>query len=173
MKDVSATAIYGARGANGVIIINTKKGAAGRTQVDYNGYVAVDVLAGNLDLLNTGEWRQGSALAGASQATISALDKGANTDWLRAITKTAYSHNHNIALTGGNNGFTYRASFNYLNQEGVVINTGKIQTGLRFNAEQKALNNKLTISMSLFANENDRKYTDYNIFEFINVAPPT
>ncbi len=173
LKDVSATAIYGARGANGVIIINTKKGAAGRTQVDYNGYGAVDVLAGNLDLLDAGEWRQGSALAGASQETISALDKGANTDWLGAITRTAYSHNHNLALTGGSNGFTYRASFNYLNQEGIVINSGKVQTGLRFNAEQKALNNRLTISMSLFANENDRKYTDYNIFEFINVTPPT
>ena len=173
LKDVSATAIYGARGANGVIIINTKKGAAGRTQVDYNGYLAADKLAGSLDLLNADEWRKGSVLAGASQATISALDKGANTDWLKAITRTAVSTSHNVAVAGGSNGFSYRASLNYLNQPGIVINSGKEQVGLRFNAQQKALNNKLDISFSLFANQNERKYADYNIFEFINVTPPT
>ena len=172
LKDVSATSIYGARGANGVIIINTKKGAAGRTQVDYNGYASTDVLAGSLHLLNADEWRKGSALLGASQQTISALDKGANTDWLKAITRTAYSHSHNVALSGGSNGFSYRGSLNYLNQPGIVINSGKEQVGLRFNAQQKALDNKLDISFSLFANQNERKYTDYNIFEFINVTPP-
>lgn len=173
LKDVSATSIYGARGANGVIIINTKKGAAGRMQIDYNGYGAMDKLAGDLNLLNAEEWRQGSLLAGASQETIDALDKGANTNWLKAITRTAYSHNHNIALTGGANGFNYRASLTYLNQEGIVINSGKEQVGLRINAQQKALNNRLTVDVSLFANQNDRKYVDYNIFEFINVTPPT
>ena len=172
LKDVSATSIYGARGANGVIIINTKKGAAGRTQVDYNGYVSTDVLAGSLHLLNADEWRKGSALLGASQQTITALDKGANTDWLKAITRTAYSHSHNVAVSGGSNGFSYRGSVNYLDQPGIVINSGKEQVGLRFNAQQKALNDKLDISISLFANQNERKYTDYNIFEFINVTPP-
>lgn len=173
LKDVSATAIYGSRGANGVIIINTKKGAAGRMQVDYNGYVGMDKLAGNLDLLNSSEWRQGSVALGVDQGTIDGLDHGANTDWLKAITRTAYTHSHNIAITGGSGDFNYRASVNYLNQEGIVINSGKEQVGLRINAQQKAINGKLDINVSLFANQNDRKYVDYNIFEFINVTPPT
>lgn len=173
LKDVSATAIYGSRGANGVIIINTKKGASGRMQVDYNGYGAVDNLAGNLNLLNATQWRNQSLALGSSEADLDALDHGANTDWLKAVTRTAYSHSHNVALTGGSKGFNYRASLNYLNQEGLVINSGKEQVGLRFNAQQKALNDKLDINVSLFANQNDRQYVDYNIFEYVNVTPPT
>ncbi|HYJ64677.1 MAG TPA: SusC/RagA family TonB-linked outer membrane protein, partial [Parafilimonas sp.] len=173
LKDVSATAIYGARGANGVIIVNTKKGAAGRVQVSYNGYVGMDKLAGSLHLLNADQWRQGSLEAGASQETIDQLDHGANTDWLKAITRTAYSNSHNVSITGGSNGFSYNGSINYLNQEGIVINSGKQLTGIRFNAEQKALNNKLTVNVSLLGDEVDHKYVDYNIFEFINVTPPT
>lgn len=173
LKDVSATAIYGARGANGVIIINTKKGVAGKTQVEYNGYVGVDKLAGNFKLLNADEWRKGSLEAGADQATIDALDHGANTDWLKAITRTAYSHSHNVALSGGHNGFSYRGSVSYLNQEGIVINSGKEQLGLRFNAQQKALNDRLTIYATLAYTQNDRKYADYNIFDYVNTTPPT
>ncbi len=173
LKDVSATAIYGARGANGVIIVNTKKGAAGRTQVSYNGYVGVDELAGTFHLLNAQQWKQASLDAGVPQATIDQLDHGANTDWLHAITRTAFSQGHNVSITGGSNGFNYNASVNYVNQNGIVINSGKSLMGLRFNAEQKALNNKLDINVSLSANEIDRKYVDYTIFRFINVVPPT
>lgn len=173
LKDVSATAIYGARGANGVIIINTKKGAAGRMQVNYNGYVGMNTLAGSLHLLNAQQWKQGSLAAGVSQTSIDQLDHGANTDWLDAVTRTAYSHSHNVSITGGANGFSYNGSVSYLNQDGLVINSGKEMMGIRFNAEQKALNNKLTINVSLLANQVNRKYVDYNIFEFVNVTPPT
>ncbi|MEP6681809.1 MAG: SusC/RagA family TonB-linked outer membrane protein [Parafilimonas sp.] len=173
LKDVSATAIYGARGANGVIIVNTKKGAAGRMQVNYNGYVGVDALAGSFHLLNTEQWKQASLDAGVPQATIDQLDHGANTDWLKAITRTAFSQSHNVSITGGSNGFNYNASVNYIHQDGLVINSGKNLMGLRFNAEQKALNDKLDINVSLSANEIDRKYVNYTIFRFINVVPPT
>lgn len=173
LKDVSATAIYGSRGANGVIIINTKKGAAGRVQVNYNGYVAMDKLAGSLHLLDADQWRKGSLDAGVSQETIDQLDHGANTDWLKAITRTAFTQSHSVSITGGANGFSYNGSVNYMNQDGIVINSGKELMGIRFNAEQKALNNKLTINVSLMGNEINRKYVDYNIFEFINVTPPT
>ena len=173
LKDVSATAIYGSRGANGVIIINTKKGAAGRMLVNYNGYVGVDALAGSLHLLDADQWKQGSLAAGVPQASIDQLDHGANTNWLGAITRTAFSQSHNVSITGGTNGFNYNASVNYINQDGIVINSGKNLMGLRFNGEQKALNNKLDINVSVTANEIDRKYVDYNIFEFINVTPPT
>ncbi|MET0636491.1 MAG: SusC/RagA family TonB-linked outer membrane protein [Chitinophagaceae bacterium] len=173
LKDVSATAIYGSRGANGVIIINTKRGVAGRARVEYNGYVAVDKIRKGFDLANSSEWRQAAVSAGINQSTIDGLDKGANTDWSDAITRTAFTHSHNIAVSGGTGGFNYRASVTYMDQEGIVINTGKEQFGARFNVQQKALNNKLDIRFSVLYNENKQKYADYAIFAFINTALPT
>ncbi|RYY57224.1 MAG: TonB-dependent receptor [Chitinophagaceae bacterium] len=173
LKDVSATAIYGSRGANGVIIINTKKGTAGRTRVEYNGYIAFDKMSNNYDLANSSEWRQAAVAAGINQSTIDGLDKGANTDWSKAITRNAFTHSHNVAIAGGANGFNYRASVTFMDQEGVVINSGKQQFGARFNAQQKALNNKLDLKFSVLYNENKQKYTDYAIFAFINTALPT
>ncbi|HEY4198500.1 MAG TPA: SusC/RagA family TonB-linked outer membrane protein [Mucilaginibacter sp.] len=171
LKDVSATAIYGSRGANGVIIVNTKKGAAGRTRVEYNGYAAVDELKGNYDLLNANEWR--AAVKPFDPSTVAGLDKGANTDWLKAITRTAFTNSNNVAVSGGTETFNYRAALNYMNQQGIVINTGKEQIGARFNAEQKALNNKLDIQIGFSHDQNNRKYVDPNIFEYVNATPPT
>lgn len=172
LKDVSATAIYGSRGANGVIIINTKKGAAGRMRVEYNAFVAMDRLAKDFDLASAAEWRQANEMAGIDPGTIASYDKGANTDWSDAITRTGISHSHNVALSGGSGNFNYRASVTYMKQEGIVINTGKEQFGLRFNAQQKALNNKLDLKVSIFNNRNNRRYADYAIFAYINTSPP-
>lgn len=171
LKDVSATAIYGSRGANGVIIINTKKGAAGKTRVEYNGYAAIDKLSGNYDLLSAGEYR--NAVKGFDASTVAGLDKGANTDWLKAITRTAFTNSTNVALSGGTETFNYRAAVNYMNQQGIVINTGKEQTGVRFNAEQKAFDNKLDVQLAISHDQNNRKYVDPNIFEYVNATPPT
>lgn len=174
LKDVSATAIYGARGANGVIIINTKKGTTGRTLVEYNGYVGVDRLEKGFDLLTANEWRSAvKTLPGITRETIAGLDKGANTDWLKALTRKAYTQSHNLSVSGGTGNFNYRASVNYINQPGIVINTGKEQLGLRFFAQQKAFNNKLDLQVSLFSSQNNRKYADYNVFGFVNTTPPT
>ena len=174
LKDVSATAIYGSRGANGVIIINTKRGSAGKAKVEYNGYVGINTLSKKLDLLSAGEWREAvKNIPGIDQSTIDGLDKGANTDWQDAVTRKAYTQSHNVAVSGGTGDFNYRASVNYTNQDGIIINTGKEQLGLRFNAQQKALNDKLNIQVSLSSNQNNRKYVDYNIFDYVNTTPPT
>ncbi|HMH33220.1 MAG TPA: TonB-dependent receptor plug domain-containing protein, partial [Puia sp.] len=119
LKDASATAIYGSRGANGVIIVNTKKGQAGQAKVEYNGYIGIDHQAKKLDILNAAQWRAATGAAGA------AIDKGANTDWQDAITRTAFTQSHNVAVSGGSKGFNYRGSVSYINQEGIVINSGK------------------------------------------------
>jgi len=173
LKDVSATAIYGSRGANGVIIINTKHGAAGKTRVEYNGYAAVDRLRGNFDLLSADQWRAAvNADPNFDKTTITGLDKGANTDWLKAITRTGFTHSSNLGVAGGTETFNYRASLNYMNQQGIVINTGKEQIGLRLTAENKSFNNKLDIQTALSFNQNNRKLADYNIFEYVNTTPP-
>src|SRR5690606_19211403 len=106
LRDASSAAIYGARGANGVIIITTKKGKAGKTTVEYNGYVSTESVANNIDVLSADEWRA----ATAGNATAAALDKGANTNWPDEITQTALSHSHNVAVGGGTDKFNYRAS---------------------------------------------------------------
>ena len=127
-----------------------------------------------MDLLSAHEWRKAvKNIPGIDQSTIDGLDKGANTDWQNAITRTAFTQSHNLAVSGGTGEFNYRASLNYTNQDGIVINTGKEQLGLRFNAQQKALNDKLNIQVSLSSTQNNRKYADYNIFDYVNTTPPT
>lgn len=166
LKDASATSIYGSRGANGVIIVNTKKGHAGKSVVEYNGYVGVDQQAKKLDMLTAAEWRAASGANGAS------IDKGANTNWQNAITRTGFTQSHNIAISGGSGEFNYRGSVSYLNQEGIVINSGRESYGLRFNAQQKAINDKLDIQIGLVSTTTIRKLTNYgNISKAFNTPP--
>ncbi len=165
LKDASATAIYGSRGANGVILVNTKKGRAEETKVEYNYSVGLDKQAKYFDLLSADEWRKAVNNPGS-------LDKGGNTDWQRALTRNAYSQNHNVAVSGGTQHFNYRASGSFLDQDGIVINSGKQQTGLRFNAEQKALDDKLDIQISIEYTQTKRNYTDYSIFNKVFSTPP-
>ncbi|MBB6128658.1 SusC/RagA family TonB-linked outer membrane protein [Mucilaginibacter lappiensis] len=166
LKDASATAIYGARGANGVIIVNTKRGSAGKTQVDYNGYASLAKQSKYYDLLTASEFR---ALPSFQQS----LEAGGNTDWQKAVTRTAYTHSNNVAISGGAGSFNYRASLNFQNQEGVVINSGKKQLGIRFSAEQKAFNDKLDIQFGISNVNTTRKLTDYNSISYVFNAPPT
>ncbi len=172
LKDASASAIYGSRGSNGVIVVNTKKGAAGKTTVTYDGSVSVDKVAKLYDLADAPQWKQGytqlltsqGASSGDIQDAIAGYDHGGNTDWQKALTQTGVSTAHDISLTGGAHGFSYRASANYLEQQGVVINSGRNQLGLRFTAQQKALNDKLTLQVGVINSTTNRKLTDYNIF---------
>jgi TonB-linked SusC/RagA family outer membrane protein len=166
LKDASATAIYGSRGANGVIIVTTKKGSAGKAQVDYNGYGSVAKQSKYFDLLSAADVR-------ALPTFQPSLEGGGNTDWQRAITRTAYTQSHNLAVSGGTGGFNYRASLNYQNQDGVIINSGKKQLGVRFSAEQKALNDKLDIQFGISNVNTTRKLTDYTSIGYVFNAPPT
>ena len=166
LKDASATAIYGSRGANGVILVTTKRGTAGKTQVDYNGYTSLAKQSKYYDLLTASDFR-------ALPNLPASLDAGGNTDWQRAITRTAYTQSHNLAVTGGTGGFNYRASLNYQNQEGVVVNSGKKQLGIRFSAQQKALNDKLDIQFGVSNVNTTRKLTDYRSIGYVFNAPPT
>ena len=173
LKDASATAIYGSRGANGVIIVTTKKGKAGRTSIDYNAYAGVSNQAKYFHLLNASEYSK--AIEAIPGVTPSTYELGGNTDWQKAVTRSALTHSNNVAIAGGSNGFSYRGSINYEDQQGIVINTGKKQLGLRFNAEQKALNDKLDITLNISNTTVYRNQLgDGNVFNyFIFNAPPT
>lgn len=145
LKDASATAIYGSRGAPGVILITTKKGRAGSTIVEYNAIASVDIITKKLDMLSTEEWK-----AQAEEWNLPAItDNGGNTDWFDILTRTGNTQNHGLSFGGGSNGFSYRASLNAILQNGNVINSNFKNYIARVQATQKALNNKLTLNFNL------------------------
>ena len=142
LKDGSAAAIYGTRGSAGVILITTKRGKAGRAQIDYNGYVSSESVDRTIPLMNATEFRE------TIQKLNSNNDFGGSTDWMDEITRNnALSHVHNLSLSGGSGQTTYRASVNYRDVEGIAITTGFKQLNARLNVEQKALNDKLKLSL--------------------------
>ncbi|HWB24117.1 MAG TPA: SusC/RagA family TonB-linked outer membrane protein [Chitinophagaceae bacterium] len=181
LKDASAAAVYGSRAANGVIIINTKKATSGSVKVEYSGYGTVDNVAKKYPLLSASEWKtaaynylvQTGSTSDEANSVIKSYDLGATTDWQDAITRTAYSHSHNLAVSGGTAHFNMRGSVSYINQQGVVINTGKEGIGLRLNGEGKALNDKLDIQFSLDNTSYNRHYTDYGALSFPLFNLPT
>ena len=139
-KDVSATAIYGSRGANGVILITTKKGklGEGKAHVNYNYSVGVSNIAKRLDLLNASEWAQYqkdyySNKGGYSDAEIVALGKG--TDWQDAVTRTALQQTHELSINGGTEKNRYAFSANYTDQEGIILNSGFERYNFHTNVE--------------------------------------
>ena len=147
LKDVSATAIYGSRGANGVILITTKKGKAGgkRAHISYTYNLGVSNTARKLDLLNASEWAQFqkdyfSNKGGYTDAEIAALGKG--TDWQDAVLRTAVQQSHELSITGASpssggreGGYRYAFSANYTDQDGIVLNTGFQRYNFHTNVE--------------------------------------
>lgn len=149
LKDVSATAIYGSRGANGVILITTKQGKAGakRAHISYTYNIGVSNISKKLDLLNASEWAQFqkdyfSNKGGYTDAEIAAL--GGGTDWQDAVLRTAIGQSHELSITGAGDKSRYAFSANYTDQDGIVLNTGfqrynfhtnlewELREGLRF-----------------------------------------
>ena len=152
LKDASASAIYGSRSASGVILITTKKGVQNRTTVDYNGYVAFDVVSNKPDVLTSDEYRQ---WASDNSVDISVFDKGANTDWFGEIMRTGISQNHDFSFSGAGKSNSYRISVSYLDQEGVMIDNWQKRINTRFYMNQKALKDRLELAVSGGLNQRD------------------
>lgn len=144
LKDASATAIYGARGANGVIIITTKKGKAGISTFNFGSSVAVSSLARALPVFDAAQFRTEVARLG-----VTVDDKLGNTDWQKEVTRTAYTQNHNLTMSGGADKFTYYASFGLQKQEGIIRQNQLDRYNGRLNATQKLWNDKLIIDAQL------------------------
>jgi iron complex outermembrane receptor protein len=182
LKDASATAIYGSRAANGVVLIETKKGsAAGGSTIEYDGYVAMASPSRYLELMSGDEYRgflqqQLDAVprAGdpdflASRDTIALREwtervnkqGDANTDWERELTRSAVTHNHNLAFSGGREDTRYRASLNYMDQQGVVIENGIQRLQGRLNASHSAFEDRLRLGLNLTASHLDNDYIPF------------
>ena len=121
LKDASATAIYGSRGSNGVIIITTKKGRKNmKPQVSYNGNVSVSVRQKSLDLLNADEYRNFVNSYYGPNSAAAALLGDANTDWQKEIYRAAISTDHNVTVAGGLANMPYRVSMGFTDQNGIL-----------------------------------------------------
>ncbi len=156
LKDASSTAIYGARGANGVIIITTKKGAKHRTTVSVNSYVSLDQVAKRLDLLTADEIRKY-----VQEHHMAFVDGGANTDWQSAIFRNAISYSNNFAISGGNENGTYRASITHSAFEGLIRGSDKRRDIAHLTLDQKAIDNHLHIMAALSGTIEHNNYVSY------------
>ena len=150
LRDASATAIYGSKAANGVIIITTKSGQESRTNVTYNGYVAFDKVLKTLDMASASQLRS-SGLIGSEQ------DGGGDTDWQEEVLRTGLSHNHNVSISGGNAKTKYMGSINYLNREGVVLGTSMNRVNARTLLTTSILKDRLELSLGLNAMQGKHK----------------
>jgi len=144
LKDASATAIYGARGANGVVLITTKKGRAGVSRLTFSANLGTSKIARALPVFEADEFRkQVVAIGGALD------DKGGNTDWQDVVTRNALTQNYNLSMSGGADKLTYYASFGMQRQEGIIKNNTLDRYTGRFNATQRFLDDRLTIEANL------------------------
>lgn len=139
LKDASATAIYGSRGANGVIMITTKKGIAGKNTMEYNSSYSFSQIANTIPVYNAAEF-----------ASISpAQNHGANVDAMDAILRTGFSQNHNVAFTGGNDNLKYRLSLSSQDQQGIIKNSGLKKQTVNLTATQEFFEDKLTVDVNM------------------------
>ena len=141
LKDASAAAIYGTRGANGVILITTKTGKReAHTTASYSGYVSASQFGKKLDFMTAEDVR-----AGKTNFT----DKGYDTDWLDAISRTGFTHNHNFNISGGTKQTTYSADFTYRKEDGVIMNTYAEDIRMRFDVSHWMLNDMLKVNLNM------------------------
>ena len=211
LKDASAAAIYGSRAANGVILIETKKGttAAGGSTLTYDGYVSASSAAQRLNTLSAGEytayvndqvvnWRtDSSACAGRPACNAGYADSStqfgglapshlgaigtANTDWSKEVLRTGMATNHDLAFIGGNDVTHYRASLNYMNQEGVTLVSGFQRTQGSLSAATRAFDNRLGLGVNVTATRASNTYITFEnrggfeggIFQNVAIFNPT
>lgn len=163
LKDGSAAAIYGTRGAAGVIIVTTKRGTAGTTKIEYTGQFSAETVDRVPDVLNAEEY---VAFGGGT-------DLGGDINWFDELTQTGISHIHNLALSGGTAQTSYRLSGNFRDVDGIARTTGFQRTNFRANLTQKALNDKLKVQVNLASSTEDASLGFDEAFRYATIFNPT
>lgn len=158
LKDASATAIYGARGANGVILVTTKRGKKGTSEINYNAYYGIQKVSRIIPVLNAHDFaaavfegleNDGYDLSRGGEITSKTPEEweaeiGEGTNWQKELFVTAPMQNHQISASGGSENIQYLVSGNYFDQDGIITNTGFKRYSLRTNIDAQ-INNKLTV----------------------------
>lgn len=153
LKDASATAIYGSRGSEGVILITTKRGQRGQSQLNYRSDVTTSTIANRVDMLSADEFADFQESIGQAD-----LDGGSRTNWFDEITRTGISNSHALSYSKRDAESDFIASLNFSNQEGIMIASELQKFGGRIRANQRFLDNRLVIGFNLMAN---RTRTDF------------
>lgn len=173
LKDAAATAIYGNRAANGVIIVTTKRGKKGALTVSYSGYAGVEQVSRRLNMMNAGQLRDFLTRNSLSFSPID--DKGADTDWQRAVERNnVISQNHNLSISGGTDHSTYNASINYYDKPGILQGSSLNRVIARLSVDQYALNDRLRFSLNVTnsnSNANNTPLRNNVLLQMINHLP--
>ncbi len=162
LKDGSAAAIYGTRGSSGVILVTTRKGEKGKPRISYGGYVSTEGISRTPEIASAAEFRA----AGGN-------DAGATTNWYDEISQTGFAQSHNLSVSGATDNTSYRASFNYRTQDGVVKNTGFDQKNISLAVSQSALDDRLSVGLNFIATNRDADIGFREAFRYATIANPT
>ena len=168
LKDGSAAAIYGTRANAGVILITTRRGNKdGAFSADYAGNVSVGFITNVPRILTADEYREKMVTRGLG------TDFGANTDWVKEISRNPVSHTHNVSIAGGTQNFNYRASVGYRDVQGIAKKSDFDEISGRFSADQKALNGKLKLSYDFSYQRASKNWANYDNFNQAIRSNPT
>lgn len=178
LKDASASAIYGTRGSNGVIIVTTKSGQSGsqksKFNLEYKGSTTLNTPYRSVEVLSASQYRDFLSYWGDKVGKdLSGSDLGHSTNWYDQITRTGYNQVHYLALSGGNINTNYRISLNYRNQKGILKNTGFDKINARLNLQQSALDNKLNVNLNLSTSRRNSQYGFTEAFRYATIYNPT
>lgn len=182
LKDASATAIYGSRGANGVVIVKTKKGRQGRSNISYQGSWGQQAVRKIIPVLKAKDFAvlRNDALYDAYPAkgkyqylSQNSIDKlGAGTDWQRAAFRTAATQSHDLSVSGGSAKIQYFLSGNYFDQEGVIRNTDFRRLSFRSNIEAQPID-RLKIGANISASQSTANVAPVGLISSLLIMPPT
>lgn len=151
LKDASATAVYGSRGANGVIIITTKSGKSGKPKIEYNGFASFNRPMKKYDLMDAVSYASIANLtAGATVFADPQSYAGKTTDWQSMIFDNSVTQSHQLSVAGGTENAKYYVSGFFINQEGLLVNSGQKKFGVRSNIDLK-LSKRLNFGINVYA----------------------
>lgn len=182
LKDASSQSIYGARAANGVILITTKRGTSGKVKVSYNGYVAVQTIDRNFEFYNGDEWAafRHEAYYNANGyydetdcfrgIMLDVLNSGEYIDWEELMIKPAIQHKHDLLVQGGNRNTKFALGLGYYNQDGMVTNSGFEKFSGRLNIDQK-LGKAVTVGANISFSRGWKTTADGSFNKFVTTPP--
>lgn len=172
LKDASATAIYGSRAANGVIMVTTKRGKSGKPTLTYSGYAALESVSNRVEVLSADEYRQFLA---DNSLTVAESEGGHSTDWQEQLYRKGLSHNHNLGFSGGTDETKYNASLNYFKNEGIVKKNDIERVVARLGIDQEAFDGRVRLGLTATNSFIKSNHVDYGIFNgaarFLPVSP--
>lgn len=169
LKDGAASAIYGTRGSNGVIVVTTKKGSKdGQTHTSYSGSFAWDVVNHDLDMMSAQDYRE-VRLGWGDRG----VDLGGNLDWFDAVTRTGFTQQHTLTLSGGNDRSNYRISADYRNAHGIDLRSKREEYGARAAVMHTTKGGLLTIQANIAPRIIYRDQADWSVFKDALEANPT